>query len=163
MDLSFSKIKTDKELRAATSLSMVKFNTLSILFSNTYSKIYGVSIEESQANLVKDFVFSNSTELLFFVLFSLKNPTILTVLGLIFEIPQSTADYNFIKGLKISHQCLTENSDMPAREFKDEAEFLTYFQSEGKIVLDVTEFKIERPSDNAKQKEVYSGKKNAHL
>lgn len=52
---------------------------------------------------------------------------------------------------------------MPAREFKDEAEFLTYFQSEGKIVLDVTEFKIERPSDNAKQKEVYSGKKNAHL
>jgi hypothetical protein len=167
MGLSFSKIKTDKELRAATSLSMVKFNTLSILFSNTYSKIYGVSIEESQANLVKDFVFNSSTELLFFVLFSLKNPTILTVLGLIFEIPQSTADYNFIKGglpprLKILHQCLTENSYMPAREFKDEAEFLAYFQSEGKIVLDVTEFKTERPSDNAKQKEVYSGKKNTH-
>ncbi len=165
MGLSFAKIKTDKELRAATSLSMAKFNTLSILFSNTYSKIYGVSIEESQINLAKDFVFSSSTELLFFVLFSLKNPIVLTVLGLIFDIPQSTANYNLSKGglpprLKILHQCLVENNYMPAREFKDEAAFLAYFQSEGKIVLDVTEFKIERPSENVKQKEVYSGKKN---
>jgi hypothetical protein len=164
MGLSFSKVKTDKELRATTSLSIVKFNTLSVLFSNTYSKIYGVSIEESQKNLVKDFAFSSSSELLFFVLFGLKNPIVLTVLGLIFEIPQSTANYNLSKGgvpprLRILHQCLIENDYMPVRDFKDEEEFLAYFQSEGKIVLDVTEFKIGRPSENTKQKEVYSGKK----
>ncbi len=48
MGLSFSKIKTDKELRASTSLSTTKFNQLSVLFSSTYCKIYGVSIQESQ-------------------------------------------------------------------------------------------------------------------
>lgn len=160
MGLSFSKIKTDKELRASTSLSTTKFNQLSVLFSSTYCKIYGVSIQESQANLAKEFVFNSSIELLFFTLFGLKNPTVLTVLGLIFEIPQSTADYNFTKGLKILHQCLVDNGHMPARQFENEAEFLTYFQSENKLILDVTEFKVERPSNNEKQKEVYSGKKN---
>ena len=162
MGLSFSKIKTDKELRASTSLSMEKFNKLSILYSSTYSKIYGVSIEESQINLAKDFVFGNSIELLFFVLFGLKNPTILTVLGLIFEIPQSTASYNFTKGLKILHQCLGDNGYMPARDFKDEEEFLAYFQSESKLILDVTEFRVERPCEDKKQKEVYSGKKKSY-
>ena len=65
MGLSFSKIKTDKELRGSTRLSMGKFNKLSILYSNTYLKICSVSIEESQANLAKDFVFNNSVNFYF--------------------------------------------------------------------------------------------------
>lgn len=107
MGLSFFKIKTDKELRAATSLGMVKFNTLSVLFSNTYSKIYGASIEESQANLVKDFVFNSSTELLFFVLFSLKKSCV--------EFPQKVVFYFKDAKSKLSTKrsmcCITLSGD----------------------------------------------------
>ena len=138
-----------------------KFKELSVLFSNTYAKIYGDSIEKIQQNLDKNFAFSATDELLFFVLFGLKNAVILAVKGLIFEIPESTADYNFKNGLKILQICLTDNSYMPAREFKSETEFAEYFREESKLILDVTEFKIQRPSDYKKQKEMYSGKKKS--
>lgn len=161
MGLSLSQIKTEKELKSATSLGEKKFKELSILFSNTYSKIYGNSIEKVQQNLDKNFVFSTTDELLFFILFGLKNSMILAVKALIFDIPASTADYNFSKGIKILHECLVENGYMPAREFKNETEFAEYFRKESKLILDVTEFKIQRPSDYEKQKEMYSGKKNA--
>lgn len=69
MVLSLSQIKTEKELKSVTSLSEKKFKELSILFSNTYHKIYGNSIEAMQQNLDKDFVFSTTDNLLFFVLY----------------------------------------------------------------------------------------------
>jgi hypothetical protein len=159
MGLSLSQIRNEKEFKAATSLSREKFNSLSILFSNTYKKIYAVSIEESQQNMSRKFVFPNTDELLFFVLFSLKNALILEVKGLIFGIPASTADYNFKKGLEILHRTMEDNTFMPARNFSNEAEFLKYFERESALILDVTEFKVERPSNDEAQKEIYLEKK----
>ena len=161
MGLAFTQLKSDREWRAATGLSAEKFNQLASLFSAIYVKKQGVTIEQAQINLAQKFCFSTTDELLFFILFCLKNPTTLTVNGLIFDIPQSTANYNFKKGLELLELCLTENAYIPAREFADKQSFLKYLSQEPILTIDVTELKVERPREDAAQNELYSGKKNS--
>ncbi len=48
-----------------------------------------------------------------------------------------------------------KNNLMPARHFETIEEFIECFKNEGKVILDPTEFKIQRPADPEKQKEVF--------
>lgn len=48
---------------------------------------------------------------------------------------------------------------MPKREFKDAEEFRNYLKNEKILIFDGAEKRTQRPSDNAAQKENYSGKK----
>ncbi len=106
-----------------------------------------------------EFVFSDTESLLFFVLFYMKNDLIGEAYAFVFGTTPSSIYYNFKKGVQILHDTLVENNLMPARHFETIEEFTAYFKEEGKVILDATEFKIQRPANPEKQKEMYSGKK----
>lgn len=158
MSLRLTQLKTDREWRSSTGLSQAKFSQLLTLFTNTYQVVYEVDISEHQANLKKDFVLATYSDLLFYVLFCLKNPTVYDVRGLIFGLSSSTADYNFEKGLTLLEKTL--EAQMPARQFESLTAFLDWVQKHPVLTIDVTEVRIQRPKDNQRQKDTYSGKKS---
>ena len=161
MSLSLGQLKTDRDWRSATGLSQAKFTELLVVFVKTYKTVYEVDISEHQVNLKKEFVFDTYEDLMFYVLFCLKTPTIYDVRGLIFGLPASTADYNFEKGLALLEKAL--HAHMPARKFESLTAFLDWVQQHPVLTIDVTEVRIQRPKDQQRQKDTYSGKKVSYL
>ncbi|NCQ76494.1 MAG: transposase family protein, partial [Microcystis aeruginosa W13-13] len=51
---------------------------------------------------------------------------------------------------------------MPVRQLTSRKEFVEKFPFVKKVILDGTERPVQRPPDNEKQKEYYSGKKKRH-
>jgi len=58
-------------------------------------------------------------------------------------------------------KALTDLGVMPHRKFETLEEFRAAFQNIETLLIDVTERPHRRPSDDAKQEDMYSGKKNA--
>jgi hypothetical protein len=168
MSLSLAQLKTDRDWRSSTGLSQrgrpaAKFTRLLTLFMKAYQAVYEVDIAAHQANLKKEFVFDTYQDLLFYVLFCLKNPTVYQIRGLIFGLSASTADYNFEKGLALLEKAL--DAQLPARQFGCLTAFLDWVQQHSVLTIDVTEVRIQRqgaapPKDNQRQKDSYSGKKS---
>jgi hypothetical protein len=156
--MHLSQLKSDRSWRSAIGMSEVKFRQLALLFDQAYQAEYEVDIDTKQQNLKRQFAFSKTEDLLFYVLFCQKNPTIHDVRALIFNLPTATADYNFEKGLAILAKAL--EVFQPAQSFTNLAEFLAYFRQHPHLTIDVTEVYVQRPKNKARQKEVYSGKKN---
>lgn len=161
MSLSINQLTTDRSWRSSTGLSQAKFNQLLTLFTQAYNAVYEVNIDKHQSNLDKSFAFGTCQDLLFYVLFCLKNPTVHDVRGLIFDIPTTTADYNFDKGLTILEKAL--ETHLPARSFENLPAYLEYVKNHPVLTIDVTEVHIQRPKDKIRQKKTYSGKKNIIL
>jgi hypothetical protein len=158
VSLRLAQLKTDRDWRSSTGLSQVKFTQLLALFTKAYQAVYEVDIADHQANLKKDFVFDTYQDLLFYVLFCLKNPTVYDVRGLILGLSSSTAEYNFEKGLALLEKAL--DAHMPARRFGCLTTFLDWVQQHPVLTIDVTEVRIQRPKDQQGQKDTYSGKKS---
>jgi len=156
--MHLSQLKSDRSWRSAIGMSEVKFRQLALLFDQAYQAEYEVDIDTKQQNLKRQFAFSKTEDLLFYALFCQKNPTIHDVRALIFNLPTATADYNFEKGLAILAKAL--EVFQPAQSFTNLAEFLAYFRQHPHLTIDVTEVYVQRPKNKARQKEVYSGKKN---
>ena len=155
--MQLNQLKSDRAWRAALGVSEAKFRQLAVLFEKAYLAEYEVDITTKQERLKKEFAFSTTEDLLFYVLFCQKNPTIHDVRALIFNLPTATADYNFEKGMAILDKALA--AFRPAQHFTDLAEFLAYFRHHPHLTIDVTEIYVQRPKNKAKQKEMYSGKK----
>jgi len=129
-------------------------------FELCYEKKYNQPLSEVLNNLaVENPILSTYEDCLFFVLFQLKNGLTFDVLGLIFGTDGGNAQRNFNRYLAILELALQERGYVPKREFADEKDFLAYLETEKEIIFDGTEFPIERPSDQEKQKKAFSGKK----
>ncbi len=157
--MQISHLKSDRSWRSAIGMSEIKFRQLASRFDQVYQAEYEVDIDTKQQNLKRQFAFSKTEDLLFYVLFCQKNPTIHDVRALIFNLPTATADYNFEKGIAILDKTLA--AFHPAQSFANLAEFLAYFRLHPHLTIDVTEVYGQRPKNKARQKERYSGKKNA--
>ena len=155
--MQLNQLKSDRAWRAALGVSEAKFRQLAVLFEKAYLAEYEVDITTKQERLKKEFAFSTTEDLLFYVLFCQKNPTIHDVRALIFNLPTATADYHVEKGMAILDKALA--AFRPAQHFTDLAEFLAYFRHHPHLTIDVTEIYVQRPKNKAKQKEMYSGKK----
>lgn len=153
-----SQLKSDRSWRSAIGMSEGMFWQLATRFDQAYQAEYEVDIDTKQQNLKRQFAFSKTEDLLFYVLFCQKNPTIHDVRALIFNLPTATADDNFEKGLTVLTNALAVFQ--PARSFSDLAEFRAYFRQHPHLTLDVTEVYVQRPKNKTRQKELYSGKKN---
>lgn len=138
-------------------MSEAKFRQLAVLFDQAYQAEYEVDIQTQQQNLKRAFAFPKTEDLLFYVLFCQKNPTVHDVRALIFNLPTGTADDNFEKGVRVLTRALA--AFRPAQHFADLAEFLDYFRHQAHLTLDVTEIYVQRPQGKKQQKEIYSGKK----
>ena len=159
--MQLSQLKSDRSWRSAPGMSEAKFRQLTILFDQAYQADYEVYIDTKQQNLKQQFAFSKTEDLLFYVPFCQKNPTVHDVRALIFNLPTSTADYKFEKGLAILNKALS--AFQTAQSFANLAGFLAYFRHHSHLTIEVTEVFVQRPKNKAQQKEIYSGKKKTHV
>jgi len=97
--------------------------------------------------------------LLLLTLFYMKTGVTYDVLGVVFGMDGSSAQRNFEKGMYALQRALDNLGLLPAREFGSIKEFEEHMKKEEKLLLDATEIRVVRPSDNESQKDMYSGKK----
>jgi len=159
MSLSYKDIKSDRQWRASTGMPKVYFIELSELFEEVYESFFGESIQDRQSNPEINTVFDSYKELLFYGLYSLKSGLTYDLLGLTFGMSNSSAFSNQSIVLAILEQVLIQTNHMPKRSFSSESEFKAYLSTESKILIDVTEQRIQRSDNQEEQKKAYSGKK----
>lgn len=159
MKLKISDLKTDRQWRAATGFDQARFEKLLVAFTSSYFNLYGKSVAERQANIEVTPRLASEEELLFFTLFSLKAGLTYDLLGLVCGMDAANAKRNQELGLRVLENSLAAAACLPKREFKHAAEFAQYLKNEETLIFDGTEQRTQRPSDNAAQKENYSGKK----
>lgn len=160
MKPKISDLKTERQWRAATGLAQARFEKLLVLFTASYLSLYGKSVAERQADLEVTPSLASEEELLFFTLLSLKSGLTYDLLGLFCGMDISNAKRNQELGLRVLEQALAAANCLPKREFKEPADFAEYLKNEKTLIFDGTEQRTQRPSDDAAQKENYSGKKS---
>jgi hypothetical protein len=157
--LNYKLIKSERQWKPVEGVSSLQFHKLCKEFGLSFEIIYGINIQELSSNLKTEFLLPTYQDCLFFVLFQLKNGLSYDSLGLLIGTDGSNAHINFEKYLTVLESVLIKMGKMPKREFKDIAEFKTYFKENKDIILDATEHPTQRPKGYNAQKEVYSGKK----
>jgi hypothetical protein len=161
MKLSRIEIKTERMWRSATGMSESKFDILLSHFQRVYLSTYGQELSTRHGDIPQKFVFCSEEELLLFTLFSLKSGLTYDLLGLTCGMDAATAHRSQTLGLSVLESTLCDLGVMPARTFETVEEFATYFAKVDTLLIDVTEQRIQRPSDEEEQKINYSGKKKA--
>lgn len=159
MKLSIKELKTDRQWRAATGLDEQRFQKLLRLFKASYLKKYGYSVGARQTGIEVTPSLPSEEELLYFTLFSLKSALTYDLLGVVCGMDGSNAKRNQELGLTVLQETLAAAGCAPKRAFKDAAEFAAYLKKEKTLLLDGTEQRLQRPSDDEEQKACYSGKK----
>jgi hypothetical protein len=125
-------------------------------------KHYNLTLKEVFCNLgIQNPILESYEHCLFFVLFQLKNGLTFDVLGFIFNTDGSNAHRNFERYLFILEMTLQQEQMLPKRLYETVENLIAHLADEPDLIFDGTEFPIERPSDNDKQKKAFSGKKNA--
>lgn len=160
MKLKISALKTERQWRAATGYDQARFEKLLALFTASYLSLYGQSVADRQADIEVPPSLTSEAELLFFTLFSLKAGLPCDLLGLVCGMDGASAKRNQELGLRVLAQALATAGCLPKREFRESAEFAEYLNNEATLIFDGTEQRIQRPNDDAVQKEHYSGKKS---
>lgn len=162
MSLNYKAIKEDRQWRATIGLSQVKFEQLVDLFKRSYEHLNGGSLEQGAYNLKKTLILKSYEEVVFYVLFQLKNGLTYDVLGFLVGVNSSQARKLFERYRKVLEISLFQSGHLPRRNFASLEEFRSLLATESEIVLDVTEVGVQRAKGYEAQKKDYSGKKKAH-
>lgn len=160
MKLQISDLTTERQWRATIGYDQAKFAKLLALFTASYLEIHGKSVAERQADLQVTPSLRSEEELLFFTLFSLKAGLTYDVLGFVSGMDASNAKRNQALGVQVLEHALRNAACLPARAFKDAAEFAEHLQQEETLIFDGVEQRMQRPRESALQKDFYSGKKS---
>ena len=159
MKLAIKELRNKRQWRAATGLEERQFRVLLKLFTNSYEKKHGASVETRQAEIEVTPSLQSEEELLFFTLFSLKCGLTYDLLGLVCGMDGSNAKRNQEIGLAVLKETLETAGCAPKRGFQSAEEFSQSLKKEKTLLLDGTEQRIQRPKDGEMQKQMYSGKK----
>lgn len=161
MKFSVSELRTDRQWRAVTGLDKNRFYKLLENFKQTYVETYSMTLQDRLVDNDIDYCVKNEEDLLLFTLFSIKAGLINDTLGFVAGMDGSNAHRNQKTGIDILALTLRKLGHEPKREFASTDEFAEYFSGLNidTLLIDATEQRIQRPSDNKVQKEYYSGKK----
>ena len=157
--LDYRKIRSPRQWKSSTGLSQEEFHKLAKKFGEMYEFQHGFSLSDLLERTKIDLLLKSYEDCLFFTLFQLKNGLCYDNLGLLVGTDAANAQRNFEKHLSILSQILEKLGVMPIRNFKDLDKFKQIFSKETELIIDATEHPTERPKDNEKQKDKYSGKK----
>ena len=163
------QIRDDRQMKAFTGLSQAQFDQLLPVFSDLYQgtqqKTYEGGVESgtrrrkpgggSKGKL------PTIAEKLLFVLYYYKTYPTFDVLGTQFDMVRSKANENLHKLSPILYDTLVYLELMPYRELSTPADLKAALQGMDQVIIDATERAYRRSQDDAKQREHYSGKKNA--
>ncbi len=159
MSLSYKDIRTDRQWRSATGLSEQKFTFLAAQLGKVYQERYGVSLQEKMRNVKQQFIFTTYEEMLFFVLFILKNTLTWDNAGLIFGISGGDAHLNLTRFFPLLQTALERLSCLPVRDLKDWQKLRPEFSRQLVLLMDGSEVAVQRPVDEQQQEQAFSGKK----
>lgn len=164
MKFSISDLKTDRQWRSITGLDKNRFNKLLECFKQTYVEIYSMNLPDILVDNDIDYCINSEEDLLLFTLFSLKAGLTNDALGFVAGMDGSNAHRNQKNGISILALTLRKLGHEPKRDFASVDEFSEYFSKLNidTLLIDATEQRIQRPSNNKVQKDYYSGKKKAH-
>ncbi len=162
------EIRDDRQMRALTGVPTEKFSTLEAAFAlaleDEKERVYqeGVAAGKRQRKPGggQKGKLPNEHEKLIFLLYYLKVYPTFDVLGTQFGMSRSKACENVHALLPILSKALVNLGVMPCRAFKTVEEFRSACDWIDDLLVDVTERPHTRPSNDVRQKELYSGKKN---
>jgi len=163
-------LRSDRLIRATTGLPAPEFKPLVASFNQELQKERRIRYERGVEQGVRERrpgggrigTLRTPTEKLFFVLFYYKCYPTFDVLGLLFDLDRSNACRNVQNLTSIVENMLGKEMVLPERKISTVEELLELFPDVKDLFIDGTERPIQRPTDRAKQKENYSGKKKAH-
>ncbi len=158
--------KNEKLLTALTSLTIAEFEELLAIFERIWdewvaaNQIEGRDRERGFGGGRKP-VLGKDEDKLLFILCYFKIYPLQIVLGHMFGMSQSQANEWIHRLDGILKTALREMGHLPERDPEKLTEILAE-DGEKDVIIDGADRKIQRPKDNEKQKEYYSGKKKTH-
>jgi len=159
MALSYKNIRDERTWRATTGLGSEKFFQLVDHFKKTYEDFLGETIEQRQEGGKDAATFTTYSDLLFFLLYSIKTGSTYDVVAFSFDIDRANAFRNQSFGLSILRMTLSQTGDLPKRVYESVKEFKSDMEKHESLLLDATEQRRQRPGNEQDQKDDYSGKK----
>lgn len=164
------QIRDERQLLAMTGTNMIQFqkieNEFEITLNNERQKLYELQLKEGirKRNLGggRKGTLSTITLKLFFVLYYLKNYATFDVIGSVFGISRSKACENLHYLVPILSTTLNNMGCLPYREFETADDFIESIKNIETILIDATERPVQRPTDEEKQSQHYSGKRKDH-
>lgn len=161
------KIRDERQLKALTGLSGEKFTALAEAFAKAYQaeqqQVYERGLKRRRPGGGQKGKLPSFEAKLLFVLYYFKNYPTFDVLGTHFDMARSKACENVHRLTPLLHKTLASLNVLPERTFASAEAFrasLAKIDLEH-LLVDVTERLCQRPGDNDKQREHYSGKKSA--
>ena len=167
--LSYERLKErPRDLLGATGLTVQEYEPLLSSFEAAYEKKYppeqnwqGQARQRSAGAGAVGQLRSAADKLLFILVYHKTHPLQL-MHGLSFGLSQSQAPYWIHRLLPVLLQALRDREDAPTREATQVAQSALSGEGGADLLIDGTERRRQRPQDQQRQKEHYSGKKKAH-
>ena len=157
-------LNNDRLIRALTGLNRKAFDELCVVFG----KVYEESLERSSAPRKRVRGGGRKARLqsiqakVFFILFYFKCYAIFEVLSIIFDLDRGRSNRWVHRLQGILETALGRKMVLPERKIESIEIFLARFPEIKTVIFDGTERAVQRPQDNDKQQEHYSGKKKRH-
>jgi hypothetical protein len=167
--LTYEKLKQkSREFLSATSVTHEEFDILLPNFAMAYDTLYPQSLtcdgrarQRAVGAGVKGALSKFEDRLLFILVYQKTNP-LQTMHGLQFGLSQGQTNYWIHRLLPVLQETLAALGMKPERAAPRVATNLVTAEGGANLAIDGTERRLQRPTDPAKQKEKYSGKKKAH-
>ena len=162
------EIRDDRQQRALTGVPTEKFSTLEAAFAlaladekeRAYQEGFAEGKRQRKPGGGQKGKLPTVHDKLVFLLYYLKVYPTFDVLGAQFGMNRSKACENVHALRPILYKALQNLGVMPSREFKTVGEFRAACAWADDLLIDATERPHSRPTDDAQQKDLYSGKKN---
>lgn len=164
------EIRDDRQMRALTGVPIEKFSTLEAAFAialddekeRAYREGLAQGNRQRKPGAGQKGKLPTANEKLTFLLYFLKVYPTFDVLGTQFGMNRSKACENVHALLPILRTALNNLGVLPHRDFKTVEEFRAACDWIDDLLIDATERPHTRPTNNEKQKELYSGKKKTY-
>lgn len=163
MKIKTSELTQERQWRATVGMNKERFFILLNYFKKAYFETYQEELYKRKVEVNIDYCIESEEDLLLFTLLSLKSGLTYDVLGVVCGMSASNAKRNQTIGLDILSKTLTHLGVMPKRNLLTVKDFKDFIKTEKDLIIDVTEQRIQRPSDPERQQETYSGKKSQYI
>jgi hypothetical protein len=157
-------LNNDRLIRALTGLNRKAFDELCVVFG----AVYEASLQKNSAPRKRARGGGRKARLqstqakVFFILFYFKCYPTFDVLSIIFNLDRGRSNRWVHRLQGILETALGRKMVLPERKIESIEGFLARFPEVKTVIFDGTERPVQRPQDNDKQKEHYSGKKKRH-
>jgi hypothetical protein len=139
---SYKNLTNLRQWQATIGINEKQFWFLKSKFQIVYEKFFETTLSEKQKNLNQNFVFSTYEDILFFLLFFLKNPVVFDTLGFIFSMDGSNAQRIIVKLMPVLEKTLSDEGLLPVRNFSDLNQFREHMKTNTEIIIDAIEMNI---------------------